>query len=126
METLNDYFENKKGLGVLSTANAQGWVDAAIYSRPHVIDEHSVAFIMLDRLSHNNLQTNPHAAYLFVEQAEGYKGKRLYLTKIREEKDLALIESMRRHRQPQSVANKETDEFLVYFRINKIRPLVGD
>jgi len=30
---------------------------------------------------------NPHAAYLFVEEGHGYKGKRLYLTKIKEEEN---------------------------------------
>lgn len=39
------------------------------------------------RFTHHNLQSNPHAAYLFVEEGHGYKGKRLYLTKIEEEEN---------------------------------------
>jgi hypothetical protein len=69
---LKTYFENTSGLGILSTADYSGQVDAAVYSRPHFMDDGTVAFIMRDRLTHNNLQSNPHAAYLFKEDGEGY------------------------------------------------------
>jgi len=72
---LKAYFENTRGIGVMSTANSDGWVDSAIYSRPHVMDDGLLAFIMRDRLTHSNLQSNPHAAYLFVEQGAGYRGE---------------------------------------------------
>ena len=48
--TLYDYFENTSGTGVLATANSNGNVDIAIYARPHVIDENTVALIMNERL----------------------------------------------------------------------------
>ena len=64
---LDDYFDLKKGIGVLSTADGEGKVDAAIYARPHFMDDGTVAFIMRDRLSHHNLQSNPHATFLFKE-----------------------------------------------------------
>ena len=62
----SEYFEKTKGTGILATADGTGQVDAAVYARPHFLDEQTVAFIMADRLSHKNLQSNPHAAYLFV------------------------------------------------------------
>jgi hypothetical protein len=40
---LKDYFENTKGLGVLSTADNHGKVNSAIYSRPHVMEDGSLA-----------------------------------------------------------------------------------
>ena len=49
---LAEYFESTKGFGVLATANAEGEVDVAVYARPHVLDEETVAFIMADRMSH--------------------------------------------------------------------------
>ena len=49
----NDYFENTKGTGVLSTADDNGKVNAAIYARPHFLKDGTVAFIMRDRLSHH-------------------------------------------------------------------------
>ncbi len=77
---LSEYFESANGLGVLATASADGQVDLAVYARPHVLAKDTVAFIMADRLSHANLQSNPRAAYLFREDGEGYRGKRLHLT----------------------------------------------
>jgi hypothetical protein len=119
---LSEYFENAKGVGVLGSADADGRVDVAIYGRPHVIDEQTVAFIMADRLTHQNVQSNPHAAYLFKEEGKGYKGTRLFLTKIKEETDKALIDSLRRR---QYDALKDKNEYLVYFRVDKVLPLVG-
>lgn len=123
--SLSDYFKNTQGLGVLATADPQGKVDVAIYARPHVIDEDTIAFIMAEHLTHQNIEANPHAAYLFVERGAGYVGKRLYLTKLREETDAALIDSLRR-RTPKTCKEEGSKEYLVYFRIDKTRPLVGD
>lgn len=95
---LEKYFENLKGKGVLATADDQGRVDVAVYARPHIIDRQSIAFIMPDRLTHHNLQSNNHAAYLFVEEGPGYKGIRLFLTKVREEEDSELLHSIRRRK----------------------------
>jgi hypothetical protein len=92
---LSEYFENNKGIGVFSTADGSGKVNAAIYGRPHFMDEQTVVFIAADRLTHANLQTNPHAVYLFKEYGR-YKGQRLYLTNTREEKDSPLIDEIRR------------------------------
>ncbi len=79
---LFDYFKNVQGLGILATTNSDGMVDLALYAGPEVVDESTIAFIMRERLSHQNLKSNPHAAYMFIEKGEGYAGKRLYLTKI--------------------------------------------
>lgn len=119
---LKTYFENTKGIGVLSTADGQGRVDAAIYSRPHVMEDGTFAFIMLDRLTHANLQSNPQAAYLFIEEGTGYKGKRFFLTKIREEEDSELIERLRRRSKPD---RSEETKFVGVFRIDKELPLIG-
>jgi hypothetical protein len=54
--TLKEYFEETYGTGVLSTADSEGKVDAAIYSTPHVFDDGTLAFIMRERLTHHNLQ----------------------------------------------------------------------
>jgi hypothetical protein len=119
---LKNYFENTEGIGVLATADAEGRVDAAIYSRPHVMDSDTVAFIMRDRLTHHNLQSNPHAAYLFMEAGEKYVGKRLFLTKIREEQDTELAYRLRRRKYPE---DKHEPLFLAFFRIDKTLPLIG-
>lgn len=124
---LSEYFEKKVGISVLSTADDKGIVNAAIYSRPHFMDEETIAFIMADRLTHNNLQSNHHAAYLFMESGDKYEGKRLYLTKIKEEKDSPLIATLRRRKTYAAKKSYESaTKYLVYFRIDKVLPLIGD
>ena len=123
---LSEYFESAKGTGILATADAAGDVDAALYARPHFVDEQTVAFIMADRLSHRNLQSNPHAAYLFVEHGEGYKGRRLHLTKVAEDTDPQKIQALRRRPLPAECGVEGESRYLVHFRIDRVRPLVGD
>ncbi len=125
---LQEYFDGVKGTGVLATADANGKVNAAIYSRPHLLgdDEGEIAFIMNDRLSHDNIDSNPQAAYLFIEDAKGYVGKRLFLTKTREETDPEKIQSIkRRNLPPDCEEDAAKKQFLVYFRVDGIRPLIG-
>jgi hypothetical protein len=124
---LSEYFEKTKGRGVMATADSSGHLTAAIYARPHFIGEEDIAFIMADRLTHKNLESNSHAAYLFMESGEKYVGKRLYLTKTREEKDSELIGKIRRKEAcPVDEGYKEGLRYLVHFRIDKVLPLVGD
>jgi len=122
---LGEYFEKTEGLGVLATADSQGNVDVALYARPHVMDDGVVAFIMAEGLSYRNVCVNPKAAYLFVENGEGYKGKRLYLTKTGEQTDQQVIDSMRRRDRSVYQADKGKSS-LVHFKVEKIRTLVGD
>lgn len=124
---LSEYFEKTKGRGVMATADSKGKVASAVYGRPHFINEKTVAFIMADRLMHKNLQSNPYAAYLFMEAKERYVGKRLYLTKIKEEKDKSLIDQIRRREScPAYTVYKGAIKYLVYFRIDKVLPLIGE
>jgi hypothetical protein len=119
---LKEYFEKTEGSGVLATANGDGKVDAALYARPHFMEDGMIAMIMRDRLTHNNLQSNPQACYLFIEKGPGYKGKRLFLTKVREEQDSELLQSLRRR---QYLDEKDENKYLVFFKTDKVLPLVG-
>lgn len=123
---LDEYFEKNDGAGVLCTADDKGKVNAAIYGKPHLVDENTVAFIASDRLTHANLGKNPSAAYLFKENGS-YKGLRLYLTKTHEEKDSPLIESIRRRKNKETVSKDgKESRFLIYFKVDKVLPLIGD
>jgi hypothetical protein len=122
---LKEYFENTKGLGVIATAGSDGRVDAAVYARPHIMEDGLLAFIMRDRTTHANIRSNPRATFLYKEEGPGYKGKRLYLTKVREEEDAELIKRLGRRNYP-SDENSEESKFLVYFKVDKERPLIGD
>ena len=123
--SLSEYFENTKGVGILSTGDSDGNVNSAIYSRPYIIDDTTVAFSMLERVSYANIQSNPKAAYMFIERGEGYNGTRLYLTMTGEETDPERIKTIKQ----QHVKARDDDDkirHLVYFTVDRTRPLVGD
>jgi hypothetical protein len=123
--SLSLYFENNKGVGILSTADRNGVVNSAVYARPHIMDDGSVGLIMANRLSHENLKTNPHAAYLFVEEGPGYRGKRLKLTKVKEEQDTELVQTLRRRFYAPDAEDRMKPLSLVYFKVDEELPLVG-
>lgn len=123
---LADYFEKHQGLGILATADTNGMVDLALYAKPHVINETMIAFVMRERLSHLNLKSNPRATYMFVEQGEEYLGKRLYLTKIREETNTSMVEMLRRKQPEICSPHDDSNKYLTFFQIDNIWPLVGD
>jgi hypothetical protein len=120
------YFDETKGLGILATADKTGSPNMAVYARPHVVDSETVAFIMREKNTHANLKVNLQAAYLFREECDGYRGWRLYLTKLREETDRAQIDACRRKSKSLCPAAQNGREYLVVFRIDRIRPLIGD
>jgi Pyridoxamine 5'-phosphate oxidase len=123
--SLAEYFATVEGTGILATSDAHGNVDLAIYTRPYIIDERTIAFSMLDRLSCKNVRSNPKAAYMFIKRSEGYVGTRLYLTMTGEEKDPERIKAIKQLHS-QTHGGQATIRHLVYFSVNKIRPLVGD
>ncbi len=122
---LSEYFEKTKGVGILATSDSDGKVNAAIYARPHIMEDGSIAIIMRDRLSHANLQSNPHAAFLFMEDGSGYKGKRLYLVKTGEEENSELIKELSRRSYASNKEGLKESKFLVFFRLEKELPLIG-
>ncbi|MHB8809353.1 MAG: pyridoxamine 5'-phosphate oxidase family protein [Desulfobulbaceae bacterium] len=122
---LAEYLQNVSGTGVLATANQEGEVDAAIFATPQVLSDGTVAFIMRDRLTHKNLQSNPGAHYLFMEEGRGYKGVRLFLKKIKEDTDPKLIAAMTRRHLPPDEDKARGPKFIVYFAVTRILPLIG-
>jgi hypothetical protein len=122
---LKEYFKTAQGTGVLSTADSEGKVNSAIYSRPHVFDDGTVAFLMRQKLTHHNLQSNPFASFLFHESGLGYSGLRLHLKKIKEEKDSPLIEKMTRGSLTPEEDRAKGPKYLVHFHVEKTLPLIG-
>jgi hypothetical protein len=122
---LAKYFEENTGFGVLSTADEEGRVNAAVYARPHCFEDGTVGFIMPDRLTHANLQSNDYATYLFRQDAAADKGRydgvRLYLKKVGQDDDQERIAKLRRR-----VRGRARDgRHLVIFEVEKELPLVG-
>ncbi len=121
---LKEYFDTVKGTGILATSDNQGKVDAAVYSRPHFMEDGTLAFIMADRLTHHNLQSNPYAVYLFMEEGPGYKGQRLFLKRTGEEQDTNRLYEIRRRKYP-AKDEEGKPRFLVFFQVEKVLPLIG-
>jgi hypothetical protein len=121
---MKKYFESTSGNGILATSDDKGMVNAAVYGKPHFMDDGSLAFIMLERRTHSNLQSNPQAAYLFLERNGSNKsnGVRLYLTKIREEKNSELLYRIRRVKYE---GDEDRTRYLVFFKIDSVLPLIG-
>lgn len=120
---LNTYFEQHRGTGIMCTADGNGKPNGAVYARPHFNADGTISFIMRDRLTHANLQENPQAHYLFIEQAEGTRGIRLCLKKTGESEDQELIAALSR-RPPKAQPDGES-KYLVSFRIEKALELLG-
>jgi len=124
---LSEYFENVKGIGALATTDLSGQVNQAIYAKPLFLDEDddtTCSFVMANRLTHDNLGHNPSAAYLFIEQGEGYAGKRLSLVVIGEETTPEKIKALRRC--TALGITEEDSKYLVHFHIEGMRPLLGN
>jgi hypothetical protein len=122
---LHAYFTNTQGTGILSTAAASGEVTSAVYAKPHILDDASVAMIMREHLTYAHLQTNGHACYLFLEQGPEIKGIRLFLQKIDESDDAQLIHSMTRRNLSPEEDRAKGPKHLVRFQVVKVLPLVG-
>ena len=121
---LGDYFDQTKGHGILATADAEGKVNTAVYARPYFTDDTTAVFIMAERLTHENLKSNPWASYLFMEAGEGYFGKRLYLKKVNEEQNEQLVSDICR-KCDYSHYEIHT-RYVVSFTVEKVLPLIGD
>jgi hypothetical protein len=120
---ISDYFAHVRGHGVLATADSQGKVNAAVYSKPYFTDENTAVFIMAENLTFENLKTNPSAIYLFIESTAEWTGKRLYLRKSKESQDAQLLAEI-----CQSCDYSHYDvgsRHIAYFEIEKVLPLLG-
>ena len=120
---MDKYFESAKGRGILATGDKDGKVNLAMYARPYFMHDHTVTFFMAERLTHENLESNPWAAYLFSEEEQKYQGKRLYLKKTKEEKNPDLIAQICRKC---DYSHYETrNRYVIYFDVEKVLPLIG-
>jgi hypothetical protein len=82
----------------------------------------TLLFIMRDRLTHANVNANPHAAYLFIEEGKGYRGKRFFLTKISEEVNDDLVAQLSRRSKPDKTVETK---FVAVFKIDQELPLLS-
>ena len=98
----------------------------AVYAKPVVVDPSTIALVMKERLSHRNLQKHLKACYMFIENGPAGKGIRLSLSMQREDKNRSLVEKLRQQQPCMFPKEDDSDKFLVIFRVDRVRPLVGD
>ncbi len=122
---LKRYFTEHTGTGVLATSDSQGKVSTAIYARPYVLEDSTVAFIMRNRLSRKNILENGHAGYLFHEGGPGHAGVRLSLNFLEESTDHDLLLESTRSKAAKGKAKTEEPRYLATFAVEKCFKLVG-
>ena len=122
---LKDYFSRTGGFGVLSTCDLNGEVGAAVFSRPHVMEDGRLAWVFRERMAFRNLESNPNAVYLFREDCDSYDGVRLYLKRVGSSQDPELVDRLRRRRCSHDSTPGDDKRHVLIFEVRDILPLVG-
>jgi hypothetical protein len=126
---LKAYFQDHEGIGILATCDPNDRVNMALYVKPLVINQTTIALVMRQRLSHQNLKNFPHATYMFIEKGKNNQacnGLRLYLNLQREEINQSVIKEMHEKEPWIYPEGDDSEKYLVFFSVTHIRPLVGD
>jgi len=99
----------------------------AVYARPHFINEKTVAFIMADGLMHKTFSPTQVSILSFHWGGpSSSRGSDFYLTSDQEEKDSDLVNQLqRKNRARRGEPNKQGQRYVVYFKVNKVLPLIG-
>ena len=117
---LTEYFKSVKGIGILATSDSSGNVDIAMYQKPDVLDEQTIVLTMLQRQSYANMQSNPKAALLFIEEGK-LAGKRLYLKMVDEKTEPERIKRLKQSHP--TIFSPAGNRHMVTFHIEEIREL---
>jgi hypothetical protein len=113
------------GKGVMATSDALGIVNTAIYARPHVVDEATVAWGMTEGRTHQNIVENPHAAYLFLTGDRGFVGCRLTLKLLKIEESGEMLKEIRLcTERAVNPAAALAIRYAVWFTVTEIRPAI--
>ncbi|MDK2917051.1 MAG: hypothetical protein PWR25_1608 [Euryarchaeota archaeon] len=125
---LMDYFNKQPRIGLLSTANNEGLVDAAVFGSPMMVDEKTVVMGLGKNRTFAYLQANPNAVYTIVEEGktfEEWKGLRVYL---RMKEYATSGEGLDNYRKQVAVAAGEDAAAMIHamvtFEVTEVRPLI--
>ncbi|MEJ2182918.1 MAG: pyridoxamine 5'-phosphate oxidase family protein [Nitrospirota bacterium] len=113
------------GTGVMTSASAEGRVNAAIYARPHVTEEGTLAWGMTEGRTLRNVKENPSALFLYMNPGVGYAGVRVALRRERLETAGPLLDEIRQRTEElvgPEVARRVV--YVAYFSVTEVRPLV--
>ena len=113
------------GRGIIAASDSFGNVNIAVYAKPHIVDEKTVAWGMTEGRTWACVKENPHAAYLYMNPGPGYSGVRLKLSlkKFLESGDM--LDTVKKHTSELvSPAAAEAVKHVAYFEVEEIRPLI--
>jgi hypothetical protein len=125
---LMEYFNKQPRIGTLSTAGKDGKVDVAYFGSPRMIDEKTVIMAVRKNQTFTNLQENPNAVFMILEQAgapPGWKGVRVYLKMTDFQTSGEKLETMKK-----AIAQKAGEETAksmhaaLTFEVQAVRPLM--
>jgi hypothetical protein len=127
-QKLLEIFNKQPRIGTLSTANAQGDVNVAVFGSPQMIDENTVVMGMGENRSFRNLRENPKAVFIVLEPGEtvmDWKGARVYLEALDIETGGGFYDQIRDN--IAKTAGKQAAAMIhaaIRFKITEVRPIV--
>jgi hypothetical protein len=125
---LMDYFNKAPRIGTLSTVDKAGKVNSALFGSPRMTDEKTVVMGLGKNRTLANLQQNPHAVFLIMEQGKtlmDWKGIRVYLKVKNIATSGPALETFKA--QMAKVAGEAATKMInatVSFEVTELRPLV--
>ena len=128
MTGLVEYFNKQPRLGVISTSSKNGKVDSAVYGSPQMVDETTVMVALAGGRTFANLQENPYAMYMIIEQGASildWKGIRIYL-RMKEYVTSGSKLDTYKSQMAKIVGEQAADmiKVLATFEVTEVRPLV--
>jgi hypothetical protein len=128
VEKLAEYFNKQPRIGIISTSSKDGKVDSAVYGSPQMIDENTVIVALAKGRTFANLQENPNATFMIMEQGPGildWKGIRVYL-RLKEYVTSGPQLDMYKSQMAKIVGEQAADmiKVLATFEVTEVRPLL--
>ncbi|MBW2095269.1 MAG: pyridoxamine 5'-phosphate oxidase family protein [Deltaproteobacteria bacterium] len=125
---LLEIFNKRPRIGTLSTANAQGEVNVAVFGSPQMIDENTVVMGIGENRSFRNLRENPKAVFIVMEPGDtlmDWKGARVYLEALAIETGGGFFDQIRDN--IAKAAGEQAARMIhaaIRFKITDVRPIV--
>ena len=121
---LNEMFP-AGGKGIIAASDSSGNVNIAVYAKPHIVDDRTVAWGMTEGRTWACVKENPHAAYLYMNPGPGYSGVRLKLSLKKFLESGEMLDTVKKHTAAiVSPAAAEAVRHVAYFEVEEIRPLI--
>ena len=127
-QKLLEVFNKQPRIGTLSTANAKGEVNVAVFGSPQMIDENTVVMGIGENRSFSNLRENPKAVFIVLEPGKtlmDWKGARVYLEALDIETGGGFYDQIRDD--IARTSGEQTARMIhaaIRFRITEVRPIV--